>query len=298
MNSLQDYKYLISVADTLHFGKAAELCHISQPTLSGQIKKMESLIGFKIFERSNRKVTITRKGLPMISEARKVVEAQKSFKQKSKELLSPYSGELHFGLIPTLAPYLLPHIMPQLNMKLPKMNFYLYEQETEVLLSQLNKGKLDALILPYLPEMQTFTKIKLFDEPLVLALPSKHPLAKKQSLLLSDLKGQQVLTLKDGHCLREQTLGYCFIAGAKEDASFSATSLETLRHMISAGAGITLMPELATFNREDKGMLYRKFSSEIPSREIVLLTRSTYSNTVSVTQVSEIITHIIADKLL
>jgi len=289
MNSLQDYKYLVAVSETLHFGKAAERCHISQPTLSGQLKKMEMLLGFEIFERSNRQVRVTRKGQQMVDAAKKIIAAQKSFKQKAREVSSPFTGEIHLGLIPTLAPYLLPLIMPRLNKELEQLNFYLYEQQTEVLMAELVEGKLDALILPWLPEMHSVDKTVLFDEPLILAVPTAHELADKDDLSLSDLEGQQVLTLKDGHCLRDQTLGYCFARGASEDTSFSATSLETLRHMIATGAGISLLPELAVRNRADKGIVYRKFHKDIPHRTIVLLTRKSYG----LSLMTEEITHII-----
>ncbi len=297
MNSLQDYKYLVAVAETLHFGKAAEICHISQPTLSGQLKKMEMLLGFALFERTNRKVTVTRKGQQMVEAARKIIEAQQLFKQKARELSLPLTGEFHIGLIPTLAPYLLPLIMPRLNTELEQMDFYLYEQQTEVLLSQLREGKLDALILPWLPEMHSVKKIVLFDEALILALPTGHPLVDKDHLSLADVKGQQVLTLRDGHCLRDQTLGYCFSEGAKEDTSFSATSLETLRYMIAAGAGITLLPELAVNNREDKGIVYRKFIKDIPHRTIVLLTRKTYGQNLIIQKFSQIIQNVMVNYL-
>lgn len=293
MNSLRDYQYLIAVAETLHFGKAAESCHVSQPTLSGQLKKMESMLGFALFERTNRHVQITRKGQQMVDAAHKIVESHQAFQQQAKLLSSPLRGEVHLGLIPTLAPYLLPHIMPTLNNELKDMTFYLYEQQTDVLLSLLNKGKLDALILPWLPEMEDFMSIDLFDEPLVLALPIAHPLVEKSKLGLTDLKNQQVLTLQDGHCLRDQTLGFCFSAGAQEDNSFSATSLETLRYMIGAGTGITLMPELAIINRNDNDIVYRYFSKSQPFRKIALVTRKTFSENLNLEKISKVIQKLI-----
>jgi LysR family hydrogen peroxide-inducible transcriptional activator len=289
MNSLRDFKYLIAVSETLHFGKAAEQCHVSQPTLSGQLKKLEDSLGFAIFERTNRQVTVTTKGKIMVDAARDIVEAQSVFKQKAKELSTPYTGELHMGLIPTLAPYLLPQIMPKLNEKLPQLNFFLYELQTKDLLLELERGKLDALILPWLPEMSDFNKIDLFDEMLLLALPTKHPLKKKDKISLSDLRGEQVLTLKDGHCLRDQTQGYCFAAGAEEDKRFSATSLETLRYMIASGTGLTLMPELATQNRDDDKIIYRHFIGKEPYRKIVLLTRKTSVENKSLVRIAEVI---------
>jgi LysR family hydrogen peroxide-inducible transcriptional activator len=298
MNSLRDYTYLIAVSEMLHFGKAAEICHVSQPTLSGQLRKMEKLLGFNLFERTNRKVTITHKGKQMVSIARDIVAAQESFQEKARELVSPFSGELHLGLIPSLAPYLLPHIMPALHKKYENMNFYLYEHTTDELLSLLVNGKLDALILQWLPEMDSFHCNELFDEALLLALPERHALVDKKNLSLSDLNGQQVLTLQDGHCLREQTLGYCISSGAKEDSNFSATSLETLRYMLSTGDGITLLPELAVYKRSDNNIVYRRFESDAPTRQIVLLTRTTFGNKLMIKQIAQCVQKVIEPILI
>jgi len=289
MNSLKDFRYLIAVSETLHFGKAAEACHVSQPTLSGQLKKLEDSLGFAVFERTNRQVRVTTKGRIMIDAARDIVKAHTLFRQKAKELSTPYTGELHLGLIPTLAPYLLPHIMPKLNEKLPRLNLFLYELQTNDLLIELDQGKLDALILPWLPEMIDYNSIDLFDEMLLLAFPTTHGLMKKKNVTMNDLKGLQILTLKDGHCLRDQTQGYCFAAGAEEDKRFSATSIETLRYMIASGTGVTLMPELATQNRNDKNIIYRHFTGKEPFRKIVLLTRKTSTENLSLLKVVEII---------
>jgi LysR family hydrogen peroxide-inducible transcriptional activator len=195
-----------------------------------------------------------------------------------KELLNPFSGDLHLGLIPTLAPYLLPYIMTQLNKNFPNLTFYLHENKTQTLLSELENGKLDLLILPWLEEMSRFERYDLFNEPLLLATPANHALTNKKQLKLTDLDKQQILTLEDGHCLRDQALGYCFSAGANEDNHFKATSLETLRYMIASGLGITLFPKLATMNsfNHDK-ITYTAFVKPQPTRLISLVIRANYS---------------------
>jgi LysR family hydrogen peroxide-inducible transcriptional activator len=167
--------------------------------------------------------------------------------------------------------------MQGLSESLPRINYFLHENKTANLLQDLNDGKLDLLILPLLEGMDKFDHYHLFNEPLLLALPHDHPLNEQKSLQLKDLQGQRVLTLEDGHCLRDQTLGYCFSAGADEDPRFQASSLETLRHMVAAGLGITLIPKLATANTQPSTMIkYRSFSKPEPSREIVILIRQNY----------------------
>ncbi len=274
MIKLRDLQYLLAVNDYKHFGKAADACFVSQPTLSGQLKKLEEQLGVTLIERSRHNVMLTLAGEQLIGKARDVVNAAEAFEQTAKTLTDPLSGELHLGLIPTLAPYLLPHIMPALSQQLPKMQFYLHENQTDVLIEQLRAGRLDVLILPWLPSMEGLVHEHLFNEPLVLAMPEKHKLAGEKNAQLKQLAGEQVLVLEQGHCLREQSLDYCFTAGADEDKRFKATSLETLRHMVAGGLGITLLPQLAVNDaRTASGIVYRPFVEPAPHREIALVTR-------------------------
>lgn len=278
MVKLRDLEYLVAIDDHKHFGKAAESCHVSQPTLSGQVMKLEESLGLTLIERHPRKVMLTPAGAQLVLEARKVLSAVNVFENTAKTLLDPLAGDIHLGLIPTLAPYLLPHIMEPLNTHLPKVNFYLHENRTKALLSDLNEGKLDALILPWLDDMQAFDRYDLFEESLVLAVHPSHELAQHSSVSLNDLKGQRVLTLEDGHCLRQQTLGYCFTAEANEDTRFQATSLETLRHMVASNMGITILPELSLSTPIDNNRIrYIRFSDPAPVRQISLLIRPNYA---------------------
>lgn len=283
MVKIRDLQYLVALDEFKHFGKAAEACHVSQPTLSGQLMKLEESLGLQLIERHHRKVMLTPAGEQLVMDARKVIQAANRFEESAKALLDPLAGDIHLGLIPTLAPYLLPHIMEPLNQQLPKIHFYLHENRTKNLLQELNDGKLDALVLPWLDEMNNFDRYDLFEEPLVLAVHPSHPLAQNNEVSLKDLKGERVLTLEDGHCLRHQTLGYCFAADANEDTRFQATSLETLRHMVASNMGITMMPQLALNSAmEGKRISYIPFSAPVPVRQISLVIRPNYARMESI----------------
>ncbi|MGB1906267.1 MAG: DNA-binding transcriptional regulator OxyR [Spongiibacter sp.] len=278
MVKIRDLQYLDAVARHQHFGRAAESCFVSQPTLSGQIMKLEEQLGLMLIERHRKRVMLTPAGEALIARARAVLRAADDFEETAKALSDPLSGSLHLGLIPTVAPYLLPHIMGGLSSDLPNIDFYLHENQTQVLLQQLDEGQLDVVILSWLDSIEHVERYSLFKEALVLTVPLRQPLAKKREATLADLDGQLVLTLEDGHCLRDETLDYCFSAGAREDDRFQATSLETLRYMVASGLGITLMPELAVRSSDiDQGLSYIPFREPPPTREICLLVRPNYS---------------------
>ncbi|MDY6983355.1 MAG: DNA-binding transcriptional regulator OxyR [Pseudomonadota bacterium] len=278
MIKIRDLEYLDAIEKYRHFGKAAEACHVSQPTLSGQIMKLEEQLGVSLIERHPRNIMLTPAGEQLLGKARRVLLAARELEMTAKTLGDPLAGEFHLGLIPTLAPYLLPLIMPQLIRKLPDLQMFLHEQKTADLLKLLDDGTLDALVLPWLDDMRAFQAYDLFEEKFVLAVSAKHELADRKRVKLDYLEGHKVLTLEDGHCLRDQALGYCFSAGADEDKRFQATSLETLRYMVAANMGITLLPELAVRNRDDNNNLrYIDFQSPAPSRRIVLLVRQNYT---------------------
>jgi len=278
MIKLRDLEYLDALEQHRHFGKAASACFVSQPTLSGQLMKLEEQLGLQLVERHRHNVMLTPAGEKLVVDARKVLNAAQDFERQAKNLLDPFAGDIHMGLIPTLAPYLLPHIMTPLTSELPNIQFLLHENQTKVLLQKLDEGKLDVLVLPYLEEMNKFECYDLFDEPLVLATPKSHPLTSEKDLSLHHLHEHNILTLEDGHCLKDQAMGYCFAAGAKEDSSFQATSLETLRHMVANGAGITLLPALAAMGvNTSNNIAYLPFSTPQPTRKISLVIRPNYS---------------------
>lgn len=290
MIKLRDLEYLDAIEKFRHFGKAAEACHVSQPTLSGQIMKLEEQLDVKLVERHPRNIMLTPAGELLLAKARRVLNAARELEMTARTLGDPLSGEFHLGLIPTLAPYLLPVIMPQLIDKLPKMEFFLHEQKTHELLDMLQAGRLDALILPWLDDMHSVEAYDLFEEEFVLAVSRRHELVGRKRVKLSCLEGHKVLTLEDGHCLRDQALGYCFSAGADEDKRFQATSLETLRYMVAANIGITLLPELATRGHpQDGDVSYIRFQQPAPTRRIVLLVRQQYTRVECVREIVGIV---------
>jgi len=290
MIKIRDLEYLDALEIYRHFGKAADACHVSQPTLSGQVMKLEEQLGITLIERHPRRIMLTPAGEQLLAKARRVLNAARELEMTAKSLGDPLSGELHLGFIPTLAPYLLPKIMPSLIGDLPKIEFFLHENKTHELLEMLDTGKLDALVLPWLDEMQSYEAYELFSEEFVLAVSKKHVLANRKRVKLEYLQGHKVLTLEDGHCLRDQALGYCFSAGADEDKRFQATSLETLRYMVAANIGITLMPKLAVMDKpDDPDLQYISFQQPAPTRKIVLLVRQNYTRLACVRELVAII---------
>ncbi|WP_026972203.1 DNA-binding transcriptional regulator OxyR [Aliagarivorans marinus] len=272
--NLRDLEYLLALQEVKHFRKAAEKCFVSQPTLSGQISKLEEELGLLLIERTSRKVIFTHAGDELAAQARKILMEVKAMKDMAKSFQAPMAGPLHMGLIPTVAPYLLPRIVPHIRETFKDMELFLYEEQTHVLLQRLDEGEIDCLVLAYLPEMERFGSIDLYHESLMLALPPQHPWNAREEVELGALKGEQLLMLEDGHCLRDQAMDYCFNAGASEDTSFKATSLETLRHMVAAGMGMTLLPELAVPSaKQSEGVVYRPFCPEQPTRLISMVYR-------------------------
>ena len=243
--NLRDLGYLIALADLRHFGRAAEACHVSQPTLSTQIRKLEEELGVALVERAPRQVMLTPVGVDIVERARRVLADVEQMRETARRTTDPEAGSVRMGIFPTLGPYLLPHVVPKIRTRFPRLELLLVEEKTEVLLNMLRAGRLDAAILA-LPLHEDWLETEfLFEEPFMLAVPSNHPLASHRDLQLSELIDQHLLLLEDGHCLRDQALEVCTLAGAGEKEGFRATSLETLRQMVAAGVGITLLPMLA-----------------------------------------------------
>jgi len=272
---LRDLEYLVAVDEERHFHKAAERCFVSQPTLSGQLKKLEDALGVQLVERTNRHVAMTDVGLAVSQQARRVLAEVKTIHDIVQTYEDPMQGELRLGLIPTVAPYLLPVIMPDLKKLFPKLKLWLYEYQTHLLLEKLERGELDILILALPIEKHAFVEVDLFREPFRLAVKRDDKLTKQRNVNLGDIADKHLLLLEEGHCLRGHVLDACHVVGAKEDAHYQATSLETLRHMIGEGVGMTLMPELAipkTVAKKDP-VQYIEFSDPKPSRRIGMLYR-------------------------
>ena len=244
--NLRDLQYLVALAEHRHFGRAADACFVSQPTLSTQIKKLEDELGVPLVERTPRKVLLTEVGRDIAIRARDVLNEIEQIRAVARRTLDPESGTVRLGIFPTLGPYLLPHALPLVRAAFPRLELLLVEEKTEAVLRMLREGKLDAGILALPLHEDSLHSEFLFEEPFLLAVSGEHALAHKQGQLkLADLSNQNLLLLEDGHCLRDQALEVCHMVGAGEHSGFRATSLETLRQMVAANVGITLLPVTA-----------------------------------------------------
>jgi LysR family hydrogen peroxide-inducible transcriptional activator len=274
--NLRALQYFVKLADLRHFSKAADACFVSQPTLSTQIRKLEEELGTQLVERSPRKIMLTPTGEEIAERARKLLADVEQIRAVARRSSDPAEGNLRLGLFPTLAPYLLPHVIPGLRKHFPRLRLQLAEEKTEDLLRMLHRGELDAALLA-LPIPTVGLQIEvLFREPFVLAVPSQHPLANKPEISVSDLHGNELLLLEEGHCLREHALEVCSLAGAHERVDFHASSMETLRQMVAAEVGITLMPMLAVMPpiAATDNLVTRPFKGKAPYRTIALVWRN------------------------
>ena len=278
--NLRDLRYLVALADHKHFGRAAEASHVSQPTLSTQVRKLEDELGVALVERSPRNVLLTEVGREISARARRILRDVDELRELARRTRDPESGSVRLGMFPTLGPYLLPHVVQRIRARFPRLELLLVEEKTPVLLQQLAEGRLDAACLALPIHDEQLHAEALFEEPFVLAVPRAHPLAKRASLELADLEHQSLLLLEDGHCLRDQALDVCELAGALERSGFRATSLETLRQMVAAGVGVTLLPILAVkppVPLSEEVALVR-FRDRAPSRRIALVWRKSSAN--------------------
>lgn len=274
--NLRDLEYLVALAEHRHFGRAAQACFVSQPTLSTQLKKLEEELGVALIERSPRNVMFTDVGQQVLELARGMLADAERIRDVARRSRDPESGTLRMGLFPTLGPYLLPHVIPHVRERFPRLELLLVEEKTEEILQGLADGRLDAgvVALP-IPDERLHAE-PLFEEDFVLAVPKGHPLAKKKGPVpASIMDGESLLLLQDGHCLRDQALEVCASTGASERGGFRATSLETLRQMVSAGVGLTLLPRLAVEppvpRYEDIHLL--PFRAPAPHRRIAMVWR-------------------------
>lgn len=277
--TLRDLEYLVAVAEQEHFGKAATACHVSQPALSGQIKKVEDFLGVRLFERSNRNVSVTPVGQRIVSQARVVLEEARKIADLARaDKQAPLTGQLRLGAIATLGPYYLPHVLAPLRKSFPKLELHLKEGLTDGLLADLRAGTLDVALASPTFQDDAFRVIPLFVEPFLLAAPKGHELSTKPSLRSSDLKAAEMVLLEDGHCLKDQTLELCPANRRGNIRQYHVTSLETLRHLVATGLGYTLIPLLAAGDepRLKNLITYRAFDGKPVGREIVLVCRKRY----------------------
>lgn len=277
--NLRDLKYLISVAEHLNFGKAADACNVSQPTLSMQIKKLEEYLGISIFERTNKNVMITDYGQKIVELARRIIGGADDLVTYAKSCSDPFAGEFLLGAFPTIAPYLLPKIIAPIKKAMPNLQLFLIEEKSPTLIEKLLKGEIDAAILALPVENNNLVARILFEDKFRLAVPKTHRLGKNNNVTMNDIQNESLLLLEDGHCMRNQSLQVCQLSGARETSGFRATSLETLRQMVAAGSGITLIPEIAIHTKNDNLISYIPFKKNPPSRTIGIVWRKSSPRT-------------------
>jgi LysR family hydrogen peroxide-inducible transcriptional activator len=267
---LKDLRYLVAVADTRHFGRAAERSFVSQPTLSAQLKKMEHYLGVQLIERAPKRVSLTAAGEEIVARARRILESSDEIVELAKGHRDPLAGRLKVAFLPTIGPYLLPNVAARLRKHLPRLELMLYEYQTDPMLEKLHSGEIDVGILALPVVLDGFDSYELYKEPFTVAMPANHKLASRTSIRIEDLSHETLLLLEDGHCLRDQALDICASGDVHEKQDFRATSIETLRQMVAAGVGITLLPELAGRGAygNARGVIIKPFNRPVPTRTI------------------------------
>jgi LysR family transcriptional regulator, hydrogen peroxide-inducible genes activator len=289
--TLRDLQYVVAVADHEHFGKAAAACNVSQPALSAQIRKIEDVLGVQLFDRTNRRVSITPSGQLVADQSRVVLEEAAKIAVLTRSAQAPLTGSLRLGAIATVGPYLMPHILTPLRKAYPQLDLFLQEGLTEQLLERLRTGRLDAVIASDTFEDPALRIMPLFYEPFLLAAPRDHPLSSKERLNRRDLNSEQMILLEDGHCLRDQTLDICPANRRGHIRQFHATSLETLRHLVATGSGYTLIPALAVTDEKRLRPLicYREFENKAVGRKVILVCRNRFARMADIEALLEFI---------
>ena len=300
--TLTELKYIVAVARERHFGRAAEACFVSQPTLSVAIKKLEDELNVQIFERGTSEVSVTPIGEQIVTQAQRVLEQTLAIKEIAKQGKDPLVGPLRLGVIYTIGPYLLPTLVKQMIKSVPQMPLMLQENYTLKLIELLKQGEIDVAIMA-LPFPETGLMVRpLYDEPFVVALPAGHAWESRKKIDAGDLKQETMLLLGTGHCFRDHVLGVCpelmrFSQTADGiQKTFEGSSLETIRHMVASGVGITVLPRMSVHEVKahaggvDAGLLsYVPFDEPVPDRRVVLAWRKSFTRMPAIDAISEAI---------
>lgn len=272
--TLRQLQYFIAVADTLSFSRAAELSNVTQSTLSAGLSDLEGILGEKLFERTSRTVTLTRIGQDLIIPARELLSAAEALVHMAHRHRAPLSGPLVLGVIPTIAPYLLPRLLPMLHEKFPNLELHLREDTTARLLDALQKNQVDIVLMAFPFDTPGMDRMSLGHESFYVAQPANANAATRP-MTLDALAGQDILLLDDGHCLRDHAMAACRLQGQSQRKTFGATSLQTLVQMVQHGYGITLLPAMAVDqSAPPPGITIRPFADPKPTREIGLCWRA------------------------
>jgi LysR family hydrogen peroxide-inducible transcriptional activator len=281
--TLTELRYIVAVAREKHFGRAAEACFVSQPTLSVAIKKLEEELDVKLFERGASEVSVTPLGSEIVRQAQAVIEQAAAIKEIAQRGKDPISGPLRLGVIYTIGPYLLPDLVKQAIDRVPQMPLLLQENFTAKLLDMLRTGELDAAIMAEPFPDTGLAVAALYDEPFMAAVPKLHALAKRNSLSTEELKNETMLLLGTGHCFRDHVLEVCpEYARFSSDAggirkSFEGSSLETIKYMVASGMGVTVVPQLSVPKDTQPHIRYIRFIAPVPTRRVVLAWRRTFT---------------------
>lgn len=275
MPTLQQFRYLVAVAETLHFRRAAEMTHVTQPTLSGQLRELEDKLGVQLVERSRAKVILTPIGKDIAARARTVLRDVQDIVELAKHGQSLLGGTIRVGVLQSLGPYLLPHILPELHESYPSLKLYVREGMPQTLLGGIDDGSLDLLLFPLPIKGADLETTRLFREPLWIVAPCDHRLAAKERAERSDLKGETVLTLERGHKLHDQVSELCEQFGAELSLDYEGTSLDTLRQMVSMGMGLSFLPALYVRSEvlKDSQVIARELKSRAPFRMVGMIWR-------------------------
>lgn len=281
--TLTELKYIVAVARERHFGRAADTCHVSQPTLSVAIKKLEDELGVQLFERGPTEVSVTPIGGQIVEQAQHVLEQTQAIREIARQGRDPLAGPLRVGVIYTIGPYLLPGLVRRMVETLPQMPLMLQENFTVKLLELLRHGELDVAVLAEPFDAHGLITQALYDEPFVVAVPNAHPWAAREQIASAELHQETMLLLGTGHCFRDQVLEVCpelsrfSQASAGMQKSFEGSSLETIRHMVASGIGITVLPRTAVADGRSDGLLtYVPFELPAPQRRVVLAWRKSF----------------------
>jgi LysR family hydrogen peroxide-inducible transcriptional activator len=280
--TLTELKYVLAVARERHFGHAAEACFVSQPTLSVAIKKLEEELGVMLFERGGGgEINVTPAGERVAEEAARIFELVDGIKDVAASARDQLDGPLRLGAIYTIAPYLLPELIPEMHRRAPGMPLVLEENYTRVLTDKLRKGELDAMIIATAVEEPGLVSLPLYDEPFLVALPAEHPWRKKKTVSSADLEAEMLLLLGSGHCFRDQVLQACPALNRSASGlakTLESSSLETIRHMVASGVGLTVLPCTATrlHNASDSLLALRPFKPPAPFRQVAIAWRKNF----------------------
>ncbi len=278
--NLRDLQYVVAVAEEGHFGHASERCHVSQPALSGQIKKLEDRLGVQLFERTNRRVAVTPIGAEVVEKARRLLMIADEISDAAAAYAEPLAGHLRFGTIPTIGPYLLPSILRPLKDALPKMQLTLSEDFTHELERKLCSGDIDVAVTATVPKESGLDEIPLYDEPFLVAFPAGHPLDTKKNVDVTTLDSGELLLLKDGHCLSDQVARLCGLTRntGVRGVDTQSSSLETIVGLVAAGAGITFLPSsmIGDNGAPRPGITVRHATNEAAYRRVRMIFRETF----------------------